>query len=157
MEFDKSAEKFQIVNTTMSGGRGGPGVTVVNMSDISASLSGCNQQPSSEWTPTQNNLLDTLPFWGPHFEISFDLWVESFESSSDGGWSEFLRFTATDTNCCDEGDRLPAFQANLDGFIYIITQIGESTNAYERFEFTPKTWRSLRVKQYLNNQDEVKK
>ena len=50
---------------------------------------------------------------------------------------------------------IPAFQANADGFIYIISQIGGGYNAYERFEVMPKTWKSFRVRQYLNNQQEV--
>ena len=156
VEFDKSTETFQRVNSPMSSGRGGPGLSVVNMSDISASLSGCDQeQNSTAWTPTQGNLIDTLRFWGPLFEISFDLWIESFQGGDEYGWSEFLRFTTTDNYCCDEGDRIPAFQANADGFIYIISQIGGGYNAYERFEVMPKTWKSFRVRQYLNNQQEV--
>ena len=171
MEFDKTTETFQYVNTTLSIGRGAPGLTVVDISDISASLSGCKETgevtttsttsastttTSPVLTPTRNNLIGTLPLWGPLFEISFDLWVESFASSYNGGWSEFLRFTTTDSNCCVEGARLPAFQANLDGSIYIITQIGGDYNAHKGFEFTKKTWRRLTVKQYLNNKDEVK-
>ena len=156
VEFDKSTETFQLVNTPMSSGRGGPGLSVVNMSDISASLSGCEEeQNSTAWTPTQGNLIDTLAFWGPLFEISFDLWVESFEGGDKYGWSEFLRFTTTDSYCCNKGDRLPVFQANTDGFIYITSQIGGNFNEYEKFEVMPKTWKSFRVRQYLNDQEEV--
>ena len=60
---------------------------------------------------TANNLLATIPNWGPTFAVTFQLWLESF-SPSGGVWSELLRFTSTEINCCSPGDRSPAIFVN---------------------------------------------
>ena len=60
---------------------------------------------------TKDNLVATLPSWGEYFEVSLQVWVESFRGGSDG-WSELIRFTATEKDCCSAGDRIPAIFVN---------------------------------------------
>ena len=64
---------------------------------------------------TKDNLVATLPSWGEYFEVSMQIWVESFSGQSDG-WSELIRFTATEKDCCSAGDRIPAIFVNSSKF-----------------------------------------
>ena len=73
---------------------------------------------------TKDNLVATLPSWGEYFKISVKIWVESFGH----GWSELLRFTATENDCCFAGDRIPAIFVNSDGNIYLTSQVGTNGN-----------------------------
>ena len=57
---------------------------------------------------TKNNLLTTIPKWGPEYEINFDIKIDS-----NSVWGSFLRFTATDGDSGNgkEGKRIPALWA----------------------------------------------
>ena len=96
---------------------------------------------------TKNNLVATLPSWGEYFEISLKIWVESFG----GGWSELLRFTATENNCCFAGDRIPAIFVNSAGYIHLTSQVGTNGNFYKNADIKLKTWIKVEIKQYPKN------
>ena len=100
---------------------------------------------------TKDNLVATLPQWGNHFDISLELWIESFTSTNKHGWSEILRFTSTNNNCCSAGDRIPAIFANKNGFIHVTSQIGTNGNAAFNFRVKTKTWTKVEMKQYQEN------
>ena len=57
----------------------------------------------------KNNLIGSIPSWGPSFKISFELKVLSFANCNPMGMANYLTFTATDSDCCNIGDRIPAF------------------------------------------------
>ena len=100
---------------------------------------------------TKNNLVATLPSWGNHFDISLELWIESFTNTNKKGYSELLRFTATNKDCCSAGDRIPAIFANKNGFIHVTSQIGTNGNAAKNFNIKTKTWIKVEIKQYQEN------
>ena len=99
---------------------------------------------------TKNNLVETLPSWGKFFEISLKIWVESFSGNNDG-WSELLRFTATENNWGSPGDRIPAIFLNSDGYIHFTSQVGKNGNFYENAYVKPKSWIKVEIKQYPKN------
>ena len=74
---------------------------------------------------TKNNLLAVIPEWGPNYKITFELNVESF--ANDGNlWGNIFRFTATDVDCCNVGDRIPALFTNSGDFLYLCTNIDDN-------------------------------
>ena len=96
----------------------------------------------------------TLPSWGDYFDISMELWIESYSGGDTYGWTELLRFTATNNNCCSAGDRIPVIFANKDGFVSInveVSQNGTNTIAYKRFNIPTQTWTKVEIKQYQEN------
>ena len=100
---------------------------------------------------TKDNLVATLPSWGDQFDVSLELWIESFTPSNSNGWSELLRFTATNKNHGSAGDRIPAIFANKAGFIHVTSQVGTNGNAYKNFNIKTKTWTKVEIKQYKEN------
>ena len=53
---------------------------------------------------SKNNQLGTFDRWGPTFEIRFKFKINHFKK---GIWTEILRFTAKDGDCCLIGQRSP--------------------------------------------------
>ena len=101
----------------------------------------------------QNNLLSTLPTWGPSFRISLDLYINSFHGPNlkNGKFAELLRFTSRDGNCCAVGDRIPAVFTDKRGFIQVATQIGTQGNKWRNVKLSQKTWHRLDILQYTWN------
>ena len=97
---------------------------------------------------TKDNLVATLPSWGDQFDVSLELWIESFTPSNSNGWSELLRFTATNKDIGSAGDRIPAIFANTNGNIYVTSQVGTSGNAHKNFNIKTQTWTKVEIKQY---------
>ena len=89
---------------------------------------------------------------GYHFEISLQLWIDSFTQGNKYGYSEFLRFTATEKDCCSPGDRIPAILINKNGFIHVVSQVGKNGNFYKNFRLPAKTWIDIVIKQYPENE-----
>ena len=100
---------------------------------------------------TKDNLVATLPSWGDQFDVSLELWIESFTSANKNGYTELLRFTATDKDCCSAGDRIPAIFANKNGYIHVTSQVGTNGNANKNINIKTKTWTKVKIKQYLEN------
>ena len=101
-------------------------------------------------TMTKGDLVATLPSWGYYFEVSLQLWIESWSDGKDG-WFELLRFTSTENNCCSAGDRIPALFVNEAGFILASSQVGTNGNFHKSFYIGPKTWTKVLIKQYSEN------
>ena len=100
-----------------------------------------------------NNLLAIVPSWGPIFKISFELKVLSFSTCSPTNMANYLTFTATDNNCCDIGDRIPAFFTNSGGFLQLATQIDENGNLMERSpNLEENKWYQVEVEQFMEDQ-----
>ena len=97
---------------------------------------------------TKDNLIETLPSWGKYFEISLKIWVESFGD----GWSELLRFTATENDCCSAGDRIPGIFVYSDGNLYFTSQVGTNGNFFKNVNVKLKTWIEIEIKQYPENE-----
>ena len=100
---------------------------------------------------TKDNLVATLPSWGDQFDVSLELWIESFTPSNSNGWSELLRFTATNKDMGSAGDLIPAIFAHKDGYIHVTSQVGTNGNAHKNFNIKTQTWTKVEIKQYQEN------
>ena len=94
------------------------------------------------------NLVTILPSLGEYFEISLNIWVESFSASGvEHGWSELLRFTVTDNDHGSDGDRIPAIFINSAGFISVTFDNYFWKSIYIKL----RTWIKFVMKQYTEN------
>ena len=93
----------------------------------------------------------TLTSWGYLFEVSLQLWIETFSGPNNNGWTELLRFTATKENYGSAGDRIPAIFAHKDGYIGVRSQVGTNANAGKNINIKTKTWTKVEIKQYIEN------
>ena len=72
----------------------------------------CSSASGGEIKVENNNLIGIIPSWGPTFKISFELKVLSFATCNPMAMANYLTFTATGNDCCEIGDRIPAFFTN---------------------------------------------
>ena len=78
--------------------------------------------------------------------------VLSFDNCYPLGVANYLTFTATDNDCCDSGDRIPAFFTNREGFLQLATQIDENGNFSEKSPpLEEDVWYNLEVEQFVEN------
>ena len=101
----------------------------------------------------QDNLIATLPNWGPAHRVSMNLYVNSFDGDNllRGRFAELLRFTATENNCCGIGDRIPAIFTVKGGFIQVATNINNQGNRVKNVNLNEKTWYKFELMQYIQN------
>ena len=101
----------------------------------------------------QENLLATLPNWGPLFRVSLSLYINSFDGDNlaRGQFAEVLRVTSSDNNCCRVGDRIPAVFTHKNGFIQVVTQIDRNGNKVKNVNLNEKTWYDLELVQYAQS------
>ena len=97
----------------------------------------------------KDNLVATLPSWGDYFEVSLQIWIETFEQ--DNSWTELFRFTTTEKDCCSAGDRIPALFVNGIGYITVSSQVGSDGNYHKSFNIIQQTWTKVQIKQYPEN------
>ena len=95
----------------------------------------------------QDKLVAELPEWGPTYQVSFEMKINSLPSS----WGEVLRVTSTDNNHGGVGDRFPAFFINTAGFVHICTQIGSTINQCKNIDMNEGTWYELDLRQIEEN------
>ena len=74
-------------------------------------------------TVTKNNQIATIANFGPEYRVKVKVIVHSARSE----WSNILRFTSTDSNCCNIGDRVPAIFLRPGGdWLYIANAVGDN-------------------------------
>ena len=89
------------------------------------------------------------------FEISLDVLVSSFTvpNMQHGKYAEILRFTTTNNNCCNKGDRILALFTKKDKRIHAITQIGQKYNSFKNFgSFEVEKWINVRARQFKDTE-----
>ena len=117
----------------------------------------CERAKASEENsivPSKNNLLGTLEKWGPYFNISFKLKVNSFGDSSKRNDQSLLHFTATDTNGYQKfGERIPAVWVFTDGTLGFRMNIGSIPNYPYQYKWDLSLgWQSVEMHQYSKNE-----
>ena len=104
--------------------------------------------------------MSTLPFWGEYFEVSFEMWVESFTTGlNNNGWTELLRFTTVEADLGDDmspGSRIPAVFVNNGGYIGVRSQVGNDENFAKNIDIQAKTWIEVKIKQYAKDGKVIK-
>ena len=86
-----------------------------------------------------------------HFEMSLQMWIESYNEGNQNGFSEFFRGSTTGNDGYSPGDRIPAIFTNKNEFIQVAFNVGTSGQFYKNFNKPVKTWINIVVKQYLEN------
>ena len=84
------------------------------------------------------------------------MWVEAFTGGlpSNGGWTEFLRFTTAEAEAGDDmlpGTRIPAVFVNNEGYIGVRSQVGDDANFAKNINIDAKTWIEVVIKQYADD------
>ena len=100
-----------------------------------------------------NQLEKILPVWGPDFELSFDIKIDSWIKN----WGSILRFSAIEGNLGQMGQRYPSLwtKYKTKDKIHLATIIDDKPN-YSNFNldtFKPHTWYNFVISQ---QKDEVK-
>ena len=72
-------------------------------------------------------------------------------NSAGKGWSSIIRFTSTDNNCCNHGDRVPAVFYNSDGFLYITSSVNDIGNYGFYYDIDLKKWYHIEIVQANEN------
>ena len=62
-----------------------------------------------------------------------------------------LRFTNTNNNHGNPGDRIPSLFVNKAGYIYASSQVGSNPDNSIIFDIKARTWTNVEIKQYLKN------
>ena len=108
-----------------------------------------------ETTPSKNNLVGTIPRWGPAFKISFQVFI--VEGAQSDTFRNILRFTATDNDCCNVGDRLPGLWLRNNGALYLGTQIGtDGDKVFQSPVLEKNKWFNIEYEQsFVNNQVDI--
>ena len=93
-----------------------------------------------------NRLLDTLPTWGPEFQISFDVKMTMFVGTY---YRSIISFTNNPGHCCDIGDRIPAILLNMDTKqVHVVTHIDSDGNSYANSEIVEANrWYNIQISQ----------
>ena len=104
----------------------------------------------------------SLPTWGPEYNLSFDLYINSLKVDhlQHGHYAEILRFTTSNFDCCEIGDRIPAvftywttyrghwqYEFYENG-ISVATQIHNKGNYYSHYEVAEKGWMTIEIRQF---------
>ena len=110
---------------------------------------------TTEVNPFKNNVVFTIPEWGPTFHIRFDLMMLDYDSD-DVEWRSLLRFTSssTSTDYSAMGDRVPALFANKKGYLaHTMASDGKPNNLHYSPTNSVKinTWYTI---EYLQQFDE---
>ena len=102
-------------------------------------------------TIQRNNILGSLPVWGPQFQIKVDLKINSWLGHK---WGSIFRFTADpeEGNCCQVGQRLPGLwtqYGSTDKLLLATNMDGNGNVVFvnEMGNFQPRMWYSFIISQ----------
>ena len=103
-----------------------------------------------------NKLVFSVPRWGPTFKISFEVNILSFSNCNPDKMANLLTFTATDNDCCEIGDRVPALFINSQGFLQVANHIDEDGNWIDRSpHLNQNQWYMIEVEQYIEHNEVI--
>ena len=101
-----------------------------------------------------SKLIGIIPSWGPTFKINFELMILSFANCNPDKMANYLTFTSSDNDCCDIGDRIPAFFTNSGGFLQLAMQIGQNGNHVAKSpNLEENVWYEVEVEQFFQDQE----
>ena len=93
----------------------------------------------------------TIDTFGPQYSVALDIIV----NSAGEGWSSIIRFTATDSNCCNNGDRVPAISYHSDGYLNIASSVNNNGNYWLNYKIDLKKWYHIEIVQAMNKNGKV--
>ena len=71
--------------------------------------------------------------------------------SASSVWSSILRFTSTDSDCCNIGDRIPAIFYNSEGYLLIDSAVNEKGNQGVTYDIDLGKWYHIEIVQETEN------
>ena len=75
-------------------------------------------------------------------------------SNHENTWSNILRFTASDVDCCNIGDRIPAiFYNSKEGYLLIDSAVGDKGNRGLQYNIDLEQWYHIVIEQIENNRE----
>ena len=104
----------------------------------------------------KENILGSIPTWGPEYKLSVEIYIDSFGNSSNNRNTEILRLNAGDAAYGKAGYMIPALytdsgtSGNLRQ-IQIATQIGDNWSWSKTIPVSRRTWYTLDLIQYVDN------
>ena len=97
----------------------------------------------------QNNQISTIDIWGPQYRVAVDIIVHAWNPEND--YNNILRFTSTDSDSGDIGDRIPAIFYNVGGFLQITSAVNGNGNDYFDFPIDLEKWYHIEIHQAERN------
>ena len=77
-------------------------------------------------------------------------------NSAGQGWSSIIRFTSTNNNCCNNGDRVPAVFYHSNGYLTITSSVNDNGDYWCNHNIDLKKWYHIEIVQ-ANKNGKVKK
>ena len=101
----------------------------------------------------KDNLLNTIPIWGPEYKVSLEVYIDSFGSDRN---AEILRLNAANTAHGEAGYMIPALYTDSGSSgnlrqIQIATQIGGNSSWSKNIVVFTRQWYTLDLIQYVEN------
>ena len=100
---------------------------------------------SSETVIGRDQLLATIPSWGPEFTLSLELFINSFPDAATN-YAEVLRFTNSAVDCCAYGTRIPSIFLKVGNILEVSPPGGEPGQV----NVIINTWYKISMNQYFN-------
>jgi hypothetical protein len=80
------------------------------------------------WDIKKGRLAKKFQNWGDVYVIKFQIVVTKMPTSL---WTSVFHLTGTNENCCDHGDRIPAFWINSNGYFSIESSVNNNGNYWK--------------------------
>ena len=93
----------------------------------------------------RNNQIATIATWGPQYRVAVDIKV--YSAGTEKEWYNILRFTSTESDCCNIGDRIPAIFYNTEGFLRITSSVNGNGDDYIDYDIESDKWYQIRILQ----------
>ena len=74
----------------------------------------------------KNSHIGTIASWGPTWRVSLDLIIYSYGRH----YENIISFKGNDNNCCNNGDRVPAFWSHPTYGLHIVTSANGRLHAF---------------------------
>ena len=117
------------------------------LSEVSNEKTLIGDQAQPLWPHDQ--LVTTLSSWGEHFSLSCEILIKNVPPSP---WGEILRFTSTENDKGQPGDRIPAILIHNDkSEIHIASQVGTENNFSRGYKIKQGTWTKFDIIQNIQD------
>ena len=104
---------------------------------------------SSETIIGRDQLLATIPSWGPEFTLSLELFINSFPDAATN-YAEVLRFTNSAVDCCAYGTRIPVIFLKVGD----ILEVSPPGGVPGQINVNRNTWYKINFTQYFHSNKE---
>ena len=86
--------------------------------------------------------------WGDVYKIEFCIKVEQLPAAE---WTNVFRFSGTDNDCCNNGDRIPAIKINKNGYFYVRSSVNGNGDYGQSYYFDLGKQYQMTIQQLKEN------